>query len=49
LEQVDFTQSDLTGSAFKNCDLLNAIFKMTILEGADLKSSYNFSIDPEQN
>jgi uncharacterized protein YjbI with pentapeptide repeats len=49
LEEADFVETDLTGSVFKNCDLLNAVFEKTILDLADLRSAYNFSIDPEIN
>lgn len=49
LIEVDFTGSDLTGSVFIECDLSRAFFNRTILEKADLKSAYNFSIDPESN
>ena len=47
--EVDFTESDLTGALFKECDLEKAIFQRSILENADLKTSYNFTIDPEKN
>ena len=34
---------------FDNCDLARAIFANSILEKADFRTSYNFSIDPEIN
>jgi len=46
---VDFTESDLTGSFFEDCDLQKAIFLNTNLEKVDFRSSINFSIDPEKN
>ena len=49
LIEIDFTETDLTGSVFSNCDLMRTIFNNTILEKADLRTSYNFSIDPEIN
>jgi uncharacterized protein YjbI with pentapeptide repeats len=49
LREIDFTETDLTGSLFTNCDLDRAIFANTILEKCDLRSSYNYSIDPENN
>lgn len=49
LQEVDFTETDLTGATIGNCDLAGAIFKNTVLEKADLRSSYNFSINPEIN
>ncbi|WP_086936325.1 pentapeptide repeat-containing protein [Chamaesiphon minutus] len=34
---------------FENCDLTDAIFQYTILEKADFRTAYNYSIDPELN
>ena len=49
LSEVDFTEADLTNSLFDNCDLSGARFEKTILEKADLRTSRNYSIDPELN
>jgi uncharacterized protein YjbI with pentapeptide repeats len=49
LEDVEFAETDLTGAIFNNCDLLRAVFENTILEGCDLRTSFNFSINPEIN
>jgi uncharacterized protein YjbI with pentapeptide repeats len=49
LSEVDFTEADLTNSLFENCDLDGTRFERTILEKADLRSSRNYSIDPEIN
>ena len=49
LIEIDFTESDLTNSRFDNCDLLKATFDSSILEKADFRTSYNYSIDPEVN
>lgn len=49
LEEVEFVESDLTNSTFANCDLVGTLFKNTILEKADLRTSYNYSINPETN
>ncbi len=49
LQEVDFTECDLTASLIQNCDLANAIFDRTILEKVDLRTSINYSIDPEAN
>ena len=49
LQETDFTESDMTGSILQGCDLSGAIFDHTILEKADLRRSFNFSIDPEIN
>lgn len=49
LQEADFTETDLTGAVFNNCNLLQTIFDNTILDNADFRSSYNYSIDPETN
>lgn len=49
LQEIDFTEADLTGSLFDRCNLERATFDQTLLEKSDLRSSYNYSIDPEIN
>lgn len=49
LHEVDFTEADLSGAVFTNCDMAGAIFENTILEKADLRTSINYSINPELN
>lgn len=49
LQEVDFTDGDCTNTIFENCDLINAKFDNTILEKANLRTSFNYSIDPERN
>ena len=49
LHETDFTDCDLTAAVFKHCDLLNAKFENTILEKADLRTAFNYSINPELN
>ena len=49
LHEVDFTETDLTNPTFDNCDLMGAIFRNSILEKADLRTAFHFSIDPEAN
>ncbi len=49
LIEVDFSETDLTMSLLKNCDLSRALFSNTNLEKADLSTSYNFVIDPNNN
>ena len=49
MQEVDFTGCDLTASVFTNCDLLRATFDNTILEKADLRTAFNYAIDPERN
>jgi uncharacterized protein YjbI with pentapeptide repeats len=49
LHEIDFTQCDLTGSLFDNCDLTRTVFANTIIEKADFRTAYNYSIDPEMN
>lgn len=45
--ETDFSEADLTGSVFDNCDLDRASFSGTLLEQADLRTSFNFNIDPD--
>jgi len=49
LQEVDFTDCDMTGSLLAHCDLDKTTFENTILEKADLRTSFNYSIDPERN
>ncbi len=49
LKEVDFSECDLTGSLFDACDLSGAIFSFTNLEKVGFSSSWNYSINPEQN
>jgi uncharacterized protein YjbI with pentapeptide repeats len=49
LHEVDLTECDLTSAVFNNCDFRNATFDRTILEKADLRTSYNYILDPENN
>ena len=47
--ETDFTEADLSDCKFNNCNLKNAFFSRTVLKNADLSSSYNFIIDPDDN
>lgn len=49
LQEVDFSECDAAAAVFNNCNLLNAKFENTILEKADLRTAYNYSINPEKN
>jgi uncharacterized protein YjbI with pentapeptide repeats len=49
LKQVDFSGCDLSQSVFEDCDLADAVFENTVLEKADLRTAFNYSIDPEMN
>lgn len=49
LKEADFTEADLTGVVFDNCDLQGSTFDNTILEKADLRTAFNFSINPVNN
>jgi uncharacterized protein YjbI with pentapeptide repeats len=49
LEEVDFTQADLTAAIFNDCNLALAVFYQTILEKADFRSAFGYLIDPEEN
>lgn len=49
LQEVDFTETILTGSKITDCDLSRAVFEHSNLERADLRGSVNYSFDPEVN
>ena len=49
MEEVDLVETDLTNALFQHCDLREAVFDNTILDGADLTTAFHFSIDPEMN
>ena len=49
LQEVDFTETDLSNSIFDNCDFVNAQFDFTNLEKSDLRTSFNYFINPERN
>lgn len=49
LHEADLSGCDLTEAVLDNCDLRGATFDYTVLERADLRTAYNYSIDPERN
>jgi uncharacterized protein YjbI with pentapeptide repeats len=49
LQETDFTEADLTGAVFDHCDLARATFARTVLEKADFRTAYHYSLDPEAN
>lgn len=49
MHDMDLTECDLTSAVLDKCDLQQAIFDGTILEKADMRTAYNYSIDPERN
>src|SRR5690606_3241242 len=49
LQETDFVEADLTSAVFDNCNLMQAVFDSTILEKADFRTAYNYSINPETN
>ena len=49
LEEVDFSETELTSAQFTDCDLRSAMFDQTNLEKVDFTTSFNYSIDPEAN
>lgn len=49
LQETDFTEADLTEAIFDNCDLMRTVFHFSNLEKADFRTSYQYSINPENN
>ena len=46
---VDFMKADLTEVIFDRCDLYKTVFINTILNKADFRTSFNYTLDPEKN
>ncbi len=49
LREANFIWSDLTSVIFENCNLEKALFQKSILEKADLRTSYGYILNPENN
>jgi len=49
MEGVNFTQADLSKSKMAYCNLLDALFSNTNLNGVDFRTNTNFIIHPEAN
>jgi fluoroquinolone resistance protein len=49
MQEVELVEADLSQSVFAACDLSGAVFEKTLLEGADLGTAMNYTIDPETN
>ena len=49
LHEVDLAEADLSNAVFDNCDLKGTMFDNTIIEHADFRTAYNYSIDPAKN
>jgi fluoroquinolone resistance protein len=49
LQETDFVEADLTGALFENCNLEGASFDRTLLDKVDMRTAYNYTIDPENN
>ena len=49
VQETDFTEADLTGAIFKNCDLTDSHFERSILLNADFSTAENYSFIPEIN
>lgn len=47
--EVDFTETNLMKVHFDHCDFRQSIFDRSNLDGANLKTAFNFSINPNQN
>ncbi|RVT98380.1 pentapeptide repeat-containing protein [Mucilaginibacter limnophilus] len=47
--ETDLTEADLTDAQFINCNLHRASFSYTQLKNADLRTSYNYTINPDEN
>ena len=49
LREIDFSETNLSNVIFDNCDLAQSIFVNSVLDKADFRTAYSYSIDPESN
>lgn len=49
LQEVDFTQADLSHAVFQDCELQRAVFQQTRLIGADFSTAHHVQLDPAAN
>lgn len=49
LKEVDFSECNLKEAIFANCNLSGALFENTNLEKTNFLTSFNYSLDPENN
>ena len=49
LKEVDFTETNLDRAVLDDCNLLGTAFERSILTKADFRTSYSYTIDPENN
>lgn len=49
LKEADFAEADCSGVLFDLCDLERTVFDRTNLERADLRTAFNYAIDPDNN
>lgn len=49
LRESIFVECDLQGAKFDNCDLGDTLFERNNLQKADFVTSFNYTIDPENN
>jgi uncharacterized protein YjbI with pentapeptide repeats len=49
LREIDFSEADLAGAVLNDCDLSKTLFENTILDKADLRTAFGYSINPELN
>lgn len=49
LHEIIYSECNLKNSIFDGCDLFRTTFEHSILEGADFRTSFNYSINPDNN
>ncbi|MBP6090978.1 MAG: pentapeptide repeat-containing protein, partial [Crocinitomicaceae bacterium] len=49
LQEVDFTEANLAGAIFNECDFHNTVFDRTNLMGANFSTAQNYRINPTNN
>jgi len=49
IRDADFTECDLTAAVFNDTDLAGSVFDQSVLERADMRTAFNYMINPEKN
>lgn len=49
MQEVDFTEADISEAVFDFCDLERAVFDNSNLEKSDFRTAYNYTINPLNN
>ena len=48
MQEIDFSECDLSGASFDGCDLKDARFEHSNLEKCDFRKAFDYIIDPQK-